>query len=116
MSGRKHCQISCKRLTTLEWGHGVSCRTRRSLGAGADQRQVEWLGEKLLAMGWHREAQSFARSLPQGMTVEFALDLERRAGLARSSLKDLLSLFQDLDRDEARVAGNETRTGKSSNP
>ena len=51
--------------------------------------------------GLARGSPAFARFLPAGLTLEEALAIEKRTGLARTSLRRLRGLLRDLDRGEA---------------
>ena len=74
-----------------------------------EARSAAELCQSLLAVGWFAEAQAFARAMPEGLELDTALDVERRASSALVALERIRELMFALDKGEARVGGTEVQ-------
>ncbi len=59
------------------------------------------LARAFLRVGWFEEAQAFVRSLPEGMDLDLAMEVDSQATLARESIRGLGRLMRRVDRGRA---------------
>ena len=87
--------------------------TCESWQANPEADSAERICEQLLAVGWFDEMRAFVQSMPSGLSLDRALEYERRASLGLLALERLKFLLSGLDHGQARVSAQAGDGGRA---